>query len=115
MKGSGRLNYRQLISIGARVALFGFIMSGPAALVIVMAVKPQPLWTSSALFAENYSMIQNLPYYFGFFLVAGMFMTVAGHFLNYPGGSDETRFQLLLALGATTIFSVLISFNYICQ
>jgi hypothetical protein len=109
------ISYRQLISIGARIALFGFVTSGPVAFAIVSLVKPQPAWTSSAVFAENYALVQNLPYYFGFFLVAGMFMIVAGHFLNYSGGSDEVRFRLLLALGATTIFCVLISFNYICQ
>jgi hypothetical protein len=81
----------------------------------VTLIKPQPVWTSAAVFAENYALIQNLPYYFGFFLVAGMFMIVAGHYLNYSGGNDEIRFRLLLALGATTVFSVLISFNYICQ
>lgn len=109
------MSYRQLISIGARVALFGFIMSGPVAFVIVNLVKPQPEWVSSAAFAANYALIQNLPYYFGFFLVAGMFMVVAGHFLNYSSGNDEVRFRLLLSLGATAVFSVLISFNYICQ
>jgi hypothetical protein len=109
------LNYRALISLGAKTALFGFIMSGPVALVIVSLIRPQPAWTSPAAFAEHYSIIQNLPYYFGFFLVAGMFMIAAGLFLNYSGGDDEVRFRLLLALGATTVFSVLISFNYICQ
>jgi hypothetical protein len=110
-----RVSYRQLISTGARVALFGFIMSGPVAYATVNLLRPQPAWVSSAVFASHFSLVQNLPYYFGFFLVAGMFMIVAGHFLNYAGGNDEVRFRLLLSLGATTVFSVLISFNYICQ
>lgn len=92
------LNYRQLISMGARVALFGFVMSGPVAFVIVNLIKPQPAWDSSAVFAANYSIIQNLPYYFGFFLVAGMFMVAAGLFLIYQEGNNEVRFRLLLSV-----------------
>jgi hypothetical protein len=110
-----RLSYRELILIGARVSLFGFIMSGPVSFMIVRLVKPQPPWTSAAEFAANYGIVQNIPFYFGFFLVAGMFMVVTGHYLNYSGSNDETRFHLLMSLGLTTVFSVLISFNYICQ
>lgn len=110
-----KLSYRKLIAIGTTIALMGFVMSGPVSLVVIRIVKPQPEWISPAVFVENYSAAQNAPYFFGFLLVAGMFMIAAGHFLNYDGQDNEVRFRLLAALGATTVFSVLISFNYICQ
>jgi hypothetical protein len=97
------------------VALIGFLMSGPVAFLIVNLVKPQPEWVSPALFAENYSPIQDLPFYFGFLLIGGMLMLAAGHYLNYNEGNEETKFHLLVALGWTIVFCALISFNYICQ
>ena len=72
-----KLNYNKLISLGSLVALVGFIMSGPVAFVIVQMVKPQPAWVSSSVFAENYSTIQDLPFYFGFLLIGGMLMLAA--------------------------------------
>jgi hypothetical protein len=109
-----KLNYNKLISLGALVALIGFIMSGPVAFVIVNLLKPQPTWVSPAIFAENYSTIQDLPFYFGFLLIGGMLMLIAGHFLNYKS-DDVNKFHLLVALGWTIVFCTLISFNYICQ
>ncbi|HRI60081.1 MAG TPA: hypothetical protein PK228_10170 [Saprospiraceae bacterium] len=110
-----KLNYNKLISLGAVVALIGYIMSGPVAFLIVQLWKPQPAWVSSAVFAENYSAVQDLPYYFGFLLIGGMLMLVAGHYLNFKENDDEKKFHLLVALGWTIVFCTLISFNYICQ
>ena len=56
-----------LISIGSLVALVGFILSGPVAFAIMRIVRPQPTWVSSSVFVENYHIIQDIPYYFGFF------------------------------------------------
>ena len=42
-------------------------------------------------------------------------MIVAGHYLSYKEENEEKKFHLLLSLAWTTIFAVLISFNYICQ
>jgi hypothetical protein len=108
-------SYRQLISVGALVALFGFIMSGPISYALVQFLKPQPAWSSAQVFAQNYGPIQNIPYYFGFFLISGMFMVSVGHYLNYMADNSVVRFRLMLSVGSTTIFCVLISFNYISQ
>lgn len=43
-----KLDYNKLISLGALVALVGYIMSGPVAFVIVRLIKPQPPWVSNA-------------------------------------------------------------------
>jgi len=110
-----KLSCRKLISLGAIVALIGFILSGPVAFVIVQLLKPQPAWVSPAVFAVNYSSIQDLPFYFGFLLIGGMLMLVAGHYLNYREDNEVTKFHLLFALGWTLVFCALISFNYICQ
>ena len=109
------LNYNKLISYGSIVALIGFIMSGPVAFLIVNLVKPQPAWVSASVFAENYSTIQDLPFYFGFLLIGGMLMLVCGHYLNYKGEVSQVKFHLLVSLGWTIVFCTLISFNYICQ
>jgi hypothetical protein len=108
-------NYAQLISLGAFVALIGYITSGPVGFLIVRLVKPQPAWTSPSVFAGNYHAIQDLPFYFGFLLIGGMLMLAAGHYLNYSGADSEKKFHLLVSFGWTIAFFTLISFNYICQ
>jgi len=106
---------KKLIAVGSIIALMGFILSGPVAFIIVNLLNPQPMWTSPEIFVEHYSMIQDLPYYFGFLLIAGMMMVVAGIFLDYNDALKRIKFQLLLAFGWTVVFCTLISFNYICQ
>lgn len=110
-----KMNYNRLISIGALIALVGYLMSGPVAFIIVYLLKPQPKWISPAVFVENYGTIQDLPFYFGFLLIAGMLMLVAGHFLNYKEDNEKRKFHLLVAFGWTIAFFTLIAFNYICQ
>lgn len=109
------MNYTKLISLGALVALIGYIMSGPVAFLIVNLVRPQPAWVSPAVFAANYSSIQDLPFYFGFFLIGGMMMLAAGHYLDFKEDNIKRKFYLLIALGWTIVFCTLISINYICQ
>lgn len=109
------MNYNKLISLGALVALIGYIMSGPVAFVIVNLLEPQPAWVSPAVFAENYSTIQDLPFYFGFLLIGGMLMLVSGHYLDIKKDNIAKKFYLLIALGCTIVFCTLISFNYISQ
>lgn len=111
MKGQ----YNKLISLGAIVALTGYILSGPVAFVVVNLIKPQPAWVSAAVFAEHYSTLQDLPYYFGFLLIGGMLMLVAGHYLNFKEEDVKKKFHLLIAFGWTIVFCTLIAFNYICQ
>lgn len=96
------------------VALAGFILSGPAAFLLVSWLSPQPAWQSAAVFVENYSSLQNLPYYFGFLLIGGMLMLIAAHYLHYPE-KDLVKFQLLVALGCGIAFFTMIAFNYVAQ
>lgn len=107
--------YDKLISVSALIALSGYILSGPLAFFLVQLIHPQPPWVSPAVFVENYSAIQDLPYYFGFLLIGGMLMLAASHYLNYTGENEKRKFQLLIAFGSTTVFCALILFNYICQ
>jgi hypothetical protein len=109
------MKYNKLLTLGSLVALIGFISSGPVGFLIVNIVKPQPTWTSSSVFAENYHVIQDLPFYFGFLLIGGMLMLAVGHYLNYNGDDPEKKFHLLVAVGWTIAFFTLISFNYISQ
>jgi len=104
-----KIDYNKLIALGAIVALVGYIMSGPVAFLIVHLVKPQPEWISPEVFAENYGTIQDLPFYFGFLLIGGMLMVVAGHYLNFKEDDDEKKFHLLISLGWTIVFCALIS------
>lgn len=110
-----KLQYNKFISLGALVALTGYILSGPVAFLVVKLIKPQPAWVSAAVFAENYSIIQDMPYYFGFLLIGGMLMLVAGHYLNCVEEDAQKKFHLLISLGCTIAFCTLIAFNYICQ
>lgn len=108
-------NYNKLISLGALVALIGYIVSGPIGFVIVRAIKPQPAWSSPGSFAAHYHMIQDLPFYFGFLLIGGMLMLAVGHYLNYNDVNPRTKFHLLVSVGWTVVFVAEISFNYVCQ
>jgi len=108
--------FNNLISLGATVALVGFVLSGPASFIIIRAVCPQPPWVSPSVFVERYHIIQDIPYYFGFLLIGGMLMVSVGHYLSDAEKSEPIRrFYLLFALGLTIIFCTLISFNYVCQ
>src|SRR5436305_958290 len=73
---------RILISFGSMIALTGFILSGPVGFALVLLIKPQPAWTSSANFVSHYNSLQNIPYYFGFILIGGMLILAVAHYLN---------------------------------
>ena len=105
----------KLIARGAMIALGGFILSGPVGFLIVMLTHPQPAWISSAVFVEHYHWIQNLPYYLGFLLVGGMVMVLSGHYQDYKGNDEGTRFLLLIAVILSGVFAALVIFNYVCQ
>jgi hypothetical protein len=108
-------NFSKLISLGAIIALIGYITSGPLGFMLVKLTVPQPEWASSAVFATNYNFIQDIPYYLGFLLIGGMLMIAAGYYLNYKEEDSKIKFQLLLSLLFATVFAALIFFNYICQ
>ncbi len=107
--------FNKLISLGSIVALTGYVTSGPLGFLLVKSVRPQPDWVSASVFAANYHVVQDIPYYFGILLISGMLMLGAGHYLNYGDGNSKTKFNLLVSLLCTGIFASLIFFNYICQ
>jgi hypothetical protein len=109
------MNHAKSISTCALVALAGFITSGPLGLVMVRLVKPQPEWVSAEVFSNNYHIVQDLPFYFGFILIAGMLMLAAGHYLDLNEGNGRKKYYLLISLLLTAAFAALIFFNYICQ
>jgi hypothetical protein len=106
---------RTLISFGSIAALIGFILSGPIGFVLVQLIKPLPEWTSAANFAAQYNSLQNIPYYFGFILVGGMLILATAHYLNAENELPLDKMHVFLSVVWTTIFAVLIFFNYICQ
>lgn len=108
-------NFSKLISLGAIIALTGYITSGPAGFMLVKLTRPQPEWISASAFAANYNFVQDIPYYLGLLLIGGMLMIAAGHYLNYTEENRQVKFRLLLSLLFTTAFAALIFFNYICQ
>ncbi len=110
-----KLKHHLLIARSALIALIGILFSGPVGFLFVQMTNPQPTWESPALFARNYQAVQDVPYYFGFLLIAGMLMLFVGHYLVSKNEAEVTQFWTLLALSLTTIFAALIFFNYICQ
>lgn len=108
-------HHSKLISQGALIGLVGYVASGPLGFVLVQAVQPQPSWTSAEAFVRNYHVVQDIPFYFGFLLLAGMIMLAAGYYLASPAEDPDKKFRLLLALVSTTVFTTLISFNYVSQ
>jgi hypothetical protein len=109
------MKYSQLIRLGAIVALIGYVCSGPVGFLITTLVHPQPPWQSASLFASQYDIIQDIPYYFGLLLIGGMLMLAAGHYRIARSASDETSFHLLLSVMWSVVFAAIISFNYLCQ
>jgi hypothetical protein len=112
---SGKANHQKLILRGALTGLWGFVLSGPVAVLLVTLIHPQPEWISALVFVDHYHPIQNLPYFLGFLIPAGMLMLGAGHYLHYADEPPATKSSLLLALALTIVFTGLIAFNYICQ
>ena len=67
------------------------------------------------MFAANYHLVQDIPYYLGLLLIGGMLMVAVGQYLNYTEENKKVKFHLLLSLLWTTAFAALIFFNYVCQ
>ena len=109
------LNMRLSIRSGAWIALIGFILSAPVAVALVMTIAPQPAWTSVEIFKTNYHHLQELPYYFGFILVAGLLLLVFAHKKEDVNHYISTQDQVQLAHALIVIFAALVIFNYICQ
>ena len=106
------MNATILIRRGALLASVSTLVSGPLLFAITLLVAPQPMWSGAAIAAQNHHWLQELTYFCGFGIIAGMLMLAAGHFLF---ARESERGWSLLALVSTVIFATLISFNYIVQ
>jgi hypothetical protein len=109
------LNIHLSVRTGAIIALIGFILSAPIAFPLVMLIAPQPSWISVEIFKANYHPIQELPYYFGFVLIAGLMVLVFGHRKENHKDNPDLQQQVQFAHGLIVIFATLVIFNYICQ
>ena len=97
---------------GAAAAAIGVVTSGPIAMVVVAATKPQPPWVDARTFAEHFHAIQLLPFLCGLLLVTGFVAVVA---TLQSMASPPQRAASACAMAFATIFGALISFNYIVQ
>lgn len=97
---------------GAASTLAGVVLSGPLALVLVARTHPQPAWRGPLAFATSYHPIQSLPYFFGFFLVAGLVLLVAG---AHGLAGERQRPRATAALMLTSVYAALVALNYVVQ
>jgi hypothetical protein len=96
----------------AATILFGALLSGPAAMIVVSLVAPQPEWTTVESFASSYHAIQTLPYILGYMLLAGfVWFTAACHSLAQP----SLRSRSSAALVFTGVYATLVFTNYTIQ
>jgi len=105
-------NARRVCLYGASLTLFGIIVSGPLALLVVDATHPQPPWESAALFARSYHAIQSAPFFGGFCLVAGFVVMMAGLHAAVEG---RERALATAALVFTAVYAAMVSTNYVLQ
>jgi hypothetical protein len=94
------------------VFLAGLLLSGPVALLVVLAVAPQPPWRDLATFAAHYRPIQTLPYWLGIALVGGAIWFVANAAALMPA---QRRVWSLLAITLSAAFAAMIAINYTIQ
>jgi hypothetical protein len=97
---------------GAAATLAGVILSGPVALGVVHAVRPQPPWHDAARFVAALHPIQIAPYLGGIVLVIGAIAIVVG---AHAVAAPELRPRTTLALVLAAVFGALISLNYLVQ
>lgn len=110
-----RIQFRNAVATGALVALTGFILSGPVAVLLVRWLHPQPEWASAEVFVANYHPVQHSPYFLGFILLTGLMIMIAGHDQKANRDDAGARVPFILAVGFGTVFCALILFNYIVQ
>jgi hypothetical protein len=97
---------------GASLTLFGILVSGPPALLLVNATHPQPPWQDAELFARTYHPIQALPFFGGFLLIAGFVFMIAS---LHTAAGRECRALTTSALVFVSAFAGMVSINYTVQ
>ena len=97
---------------GAMLTAVGIVLSGPVGLVVVNTTHPAAPWTTAEAYARQFHWMQTLPFYAGFFLLAGCIVVMAALF---SVADDAQRPSAYVAIVLTAAFTGLIAFNYICQ
>ncbi len=97
---------------GASLTLFGILVSGPLALLIVNATHPQPPWQGAELFARSYHPIQSVPFFGGFFLVGGFVLVIAS---LHASARKEQRALTASALAFAAAYAAMVCINYTVQ
>jgi len=106
------MDARAGVVVGAAIALFGAVLSGPVALWIVHAVQPQPVWQDAATFARSYHGVQALPYFAGLLLVGGFVALIASLHVLAP---ESYKARTACSLGFVAVFAAIIGVNYAIQ
>ncbi len=90
----------------------GALLSGPAAVLLVSRLAPQPDWVAVPTMAAHYHPLQLMPYLFGFALLFGFVRFVgACHALAEP----EQRARSTAALIFTGVYAAFVFLNYTLQ
>jgi hypothetical protein len=110
--GAVSMNGPALVRIGAALALAGALTSGPLGLWLVGATHPQPPWRDAATFVAAYHWVQLVPYVFGFALVTGFVLLIAG---LHASASESIRARTSAALVFAAAFAAMILMNYAIQ
>lgn len=101
-----------LVRGGAICALVGAVTSGPLGLWLVQTTHPQPPWRDAATFVAAYHWVQLVPFIFGFMLVAGFVLLIAGLHSVAP---LALRARTSASLAFAAAFAAMIFVNYAIQ
>jgi hypothetical protein len=96
----------------AALVVVGALLSGPAAMLVVSVVAPQPAWNGVAAFAASYHRIQAIPFLLGFLLLAGFVQFVSVCHAHAEGGLQR---RTTAALVFTAVYAALVFTNYMLQ
>ena len=88
------------------------LLSGPAAMLLLLWVAPQPAWTDARSFIEHYHSVQTLPYLLGFGLLIGFVLFVAACHQHASAGD---RVRTTAGLVFTSVYASLVFANYMLQ
>jgi len=98
--------------IAAVIVIVGTILSGPVGVLMVKATHPQPPWKDAELFAQNFHVIQSVPYYFGIILMLGFLL----FFSALPKAETEcARVMKQLCHYFAGLYAITIFSNYFLQ
>lgn len=98
--------------ISAIIVIIGCALSGPVGVVLVKLIHPQPPWENAITFAENYHIVQSIPYIFGIILLFGFL----GFFSSLPKGEGEYQRVMKKLTGYFAgLYAITIFTNYFLQ